>query len=90
MRIWKPRLPGAILLLAVLPLLICSCETTEQDVMGKDDATDAHLAQNRSWIVDSPPSSALDPANFIDYSAYWLGEILLAPVRMVEVMFPDF
>jgi hypothetical protein len=75
-----------LLALVVVPLLLCSCTTTEQDVMGKDDAAAQQLSQNRSWIVDSPPSTALDPANWLDYSAYWLGEIVLAPFRLFQLV----
>ena len=44
-------------------------------------------AKNHSWIQDSPPSAAIEPHNWLAYSAYYLGEILLAPIRIVQMIF---
>lgn len=48
--------------------------------------TDPLQRESTAWIKDSPDSAALDPKNWLDYSAFYLGEIVLAPFRLIQLI----
>ena len=79
------------LALAAAALVLCSCATTDEGgtpedkgFLGLGESTQS--AKNHSWIVDSPHSAALEPDNWLDYAAYYLGEVALAPFRLVGII----
>lgn len=77
-----------LLVLSACGLLLCSCATTEgsSDEGGLFKGDDTTLAENHSYIQDSPHSAALEPQNWLSYSAYYLGEIALAPFRIIQMI----
>lgn len=92
----------AFALCLVAGLLLAGCATTGEDGGGDLSGTSPTLeeggggflglgsatppAHDTEWIRHSPHSSALEPRNWLDYSAYYLGEIALAPIRIVQMI----